>query len=328
MRAHVRRTVGIDLTCIRRVPPELSLPQPHPTRAATATAGLLFGLLAYGWWGSAVPMYLWWYKGVVPAHELLCWRVLFGVPVLLLLLPLRGQWRDFTGIFGDGRTFRLQSIAALLLASNWMCYILAVVTGRAVEAALGYYMNPLVNVALGAIVLGERHGRLQWIAIGLAAAGVAVETINYGRLPWIALVLAFSFGFYGLVRKQAKAGPLPGLAAENVIMLPFALAGIAIISQVGDGLHWPEGDAVRGAGLFASGLMTIVPLLAFAAAARRLRLATVGMLQYLAPSGQLLLAVFVFDEPFDEGRFVAFTLIWIAVILYCVAAYRARPRRA
>jgi chloramphenicol-sensitive protein RarD len=214
------------------------------------------------------------------------------------------------------RSTRIRLAAsAMLISTNWLVYVWAVATGHVVESSLGYFINPLVNVLLGVAVLGERLRPLQWIAVAIAAAGVAWLTIQSGRVPWIAFALALSFGGYGLLRKVVAVEAIPGLAAETTLATPFALAWLAWQAHVGAG-WFGGGDAFRQGWLVASGVVTAVPLSLFAFGARRIPYSTVGIIQYIGPTLQLMAGLLVFREPFPAARAVGFAFIWIALAIY------------
>ncbi len=270
--------------------------------------GLWYGLGAFLFWGFA-PLY---FKAVghVPAIELLGHRVVWAVLMLAVVVWWMKAWRTL-----DRRALGLLCVSAALIGTNWLVYIIAVNTDRLLEASLGYYINPLVSMVLGVFFLGERLRTFQWVAVALAAVGTAWMAVAQGGLPWITLVLAFSFGFYGLVRKTVQAESLQGLFIETLLIAPFAYAGILWLVWNGQGSFLHEGP-VNDLLLVTAGVVTTVPLLWFTQAARRLPLTTLGFMQYLAPTIGFCLAVFVFKEPFDGGRLVAFTFIWAAVALY------------
>lgn len=293
----------------------------HTNNDKNATTGVVLAILAYGWWAVVTPLYFWVLKDV-NAFELVAWRVLLGLPVLILLLLLIGRLNEFTAAIKSPRVFSVLVLTAGLISVNWFVFIWAVVTDRLSEASLGYYINPIVSVILGLLFLGERLRPVQWVAVGLAVAGVVVLAVRIGGVPWISLALASSFGLYGLTRKQVKCEAAPGLTVEMLVVFPFMVIGILIVQS-------REGSAVLthtwwiALLILLSGFVTIVPLVCFAGAARRLRLATVGLLQYIAPTGQLLLAVLLFGEPFGADRIAAFVLIWLAVICYSLDSLRA-----
>jgi chloramphenicol-sensitive protein RarD len=212
-------------------------------------------------------------------------------------------------------------LSALLLAGNWLLYVYAVQSGQVVEASLGYFINPIVSVLLGVLVLHERLNKAQWAAVALAAAGVLWLTLLAGHLPWIALALAISFGLYGLLRKTATLGALEGLALETLLLAPLVLPALAWWTFSGRGAM-AQGDPALAAWLVIGGPLTALPLLLFAASARRLPLATVGLLQYMSPTIQLALGVWVFHEPFDRSRLLGFGFIWAGLALYSVDGLR------
>ena len=304
--------------------PATTSPEQAPPPAGAPLTGVLHGVGAYLWWGFVTSFYFRWLKDVSP-WELLAWRVLGGLPVLLLMLWVRGDLASIRVALRDKGTVRALLVSTLVIASNWFCFIYAVISGRLSEASLGYYINPLISVALGVVVLRERLRRLQGIAVVLAAAGVVVLTVGQGSLPWIAIVIPISFALYGLMRKQMAAGPTTGLAMEMLALLPFMLALEISLAVAGKTLFIVDGEVTFG--LVIGGVVTIVPLVLFASAARRLRLSTVGLLQYISPTTQLALAVFAFGEAFTRAHAIAFTLIWIAVGVYTVDSLRAHRGR-
>ena len=273
--------------------------------------GLASAALSYVLWG-LFPLYFH-RLSQVGAFAIVMHRSLWCfVCVWLVLLGMR-RWQWLAGIARRPRTWAQFALSALLLSTNWMLYVWAVNHGQVVEASLGYFINPLVNVLLGTFVLGERPRRLQWIAVGVAAAGVLWLTLALGRPPWIALGLAFSFGCYGLLRKTAPLGALEGLALETMVMAPIALAALLVL---GGGHVFGELHGADVAWLLLAGPITAVPLLLFAYGARRITMATLGTLQYLSPSLQFALGVWLYGEPLEPTRLVGFAAIWIALGLY------------
>jgi chloramphenicol-sensitive protein RarD len=275
--------------------------------------GVAYALAAYLAWG-VLPVY---FKAVasVPALEVLAHRVIWSVVFLLALTLLRGRWREFTALFRNARTQATLMVTTVLIATNWGVFIWSVANGRLVEASLGYFITPLVSVLLGFLFLRERLRRRQTLAVCLAAAGIIWMTVRYGHPPVISMVLAVSFGFYGLLRKQVPVSGIQGLTAETLMLSPLAIAWL--------GWRYRQGELVFGHDtghidllLLAAGVLTALPLIWFAEGARRLRLATMGFLQYLAPTGQLLLAVAAFGEPFTIDHAVVFGLIWTALAVY------------
>ncbi len=259
-------------------------------------------------------------RSVAP-DELLAHRVLWCAPLLLPLLLRASHRAAFARIFRSRRTLLPLLASTTLIAFNWYLFVYAVNHDHVLEASLGYYINPLVNVVLGTLLLRERLARAQWIAVGIAAVGVSVLTIHAGRPPWIALGLAFSFGTYGLVRKQVAATAVQGVAIETWILAPFAIGYLTFLGSTGE-LVFGSVDAGTHLLLIAAGAVTATPLILFSTGARRLDYSTVGILQYFAPTGQFLLAVAVFGEPFGIAHAIAFALIWTAVALYTTDAVR------
>lgn len=289
----------------------------------SARLGVVYGLSAYLMWG-LVPIY---FKAVahVPPMEVLAHRVLWAAPFLLGLLAHRRGIRLAVQAMRVRRTAATLFGTTVLIATNWFVFIWAVGHDQVLQASLGYFINPLVNVLLGFVFLGERLRRLQTVSVGLAVVGVGYLTLRYGAFPSIALLLAGSFGFYGLLRKTARVDALAGLTAEVSLLLPAAIVFLTYQGLRGTsafGLHAWGTDLL----LVAAGLVTAIPLLCFTAAARRLRLATLGFLQYVAPTGHFLLAVLLYGEVFTRTHLIAFGCIWTALALYSVDAVRRRRR--
>jgi chloramphenicol-sensitive protein RarD len=286
---------------------------------AAVNPGIAYATLAFVMWG-LFPLYFRQIATVPPLEVVLhrsAWSLLF-VLVLLALLRRFGWLRELAA---QPRRLGLFALSALLLSINWLVYVYAVHSGQVVLASLGYFINPIVNVLLGVLVLHERLNRVQWAAVGLAALGVLWLTLHAGRLPWIALVLAFSFGLYGLMRKTASLGALEGFALETMLLAPVVLPLLAWWTLRGSGAMG-RGDHALDAWLMLVGPLTALPLLLFAAGARRLPLATVGLLQYLSPTIQLALGVWVFGEAFDRQRLVGFGFIWTALLIYSLDGWR------
>jgi chloramphenicol-sensitive protein RarD len=289
-------------------------------------AGLLYAALAFVTWG-LFPLYFQ-FVAQVPPLEIVLHRTAWSLLFVLGLLGWQRRWAWLAQTLQQPRRLALFAASALLLACNWMVYVLAAQSGHIVEASLGYFINPLVNVVLGVAVLRERLRPPQWAAVALAAAGVAWLTWQAGRPPWIALALAGSFGLYGLIRKTAVLGALEGLALENLLLAPLVLPLLAGWTMTRHGVLL-QGDPAIIAWLMLGGPLTALSLLCFAAAARRLPLATLGMVQYLSPSLQLMLGVWVFHEAFDSRRLLGFVLIWSALALLSAEALGLRlPRLA
>ncbi|USO00393.1 MAG: EamA family transporter RarD [Phycisphaeraceae bacterium] len=290
-------------------------------------AGVVFGVLAYGSWGF-VPFYFNAIRRVDPV-EVLCHRVIWSVLLLAVLVHFRGRWREARDLLREPSTWRCLAVSTAMIATNWLVFIYAVTTDRLLEASLGYFINPLVSIVLGMVFLSERLRPRQWIAVGFAAAGVAVYTTVVGAPPWISLVLAFSFGTYGLVRKQAKAGAVLGLAFETALLAPLGLAYLVTMHLTGlRPVVFLSRGGVGSAGfdvlLMAAGPITAFPLLFFAAAARRLRLSTMGFMQYATPTLHFLIAVLAFGEAFDPSRAIAFALIWVGIGVFLFDSVHAQ----
>ncbi len=283
--------------------------------------GLTYGFLAYLTWGF-FPVYL---KAVAaaPVGEVLSHRVVWAFVFLLVVAGATGRLAPVRAALANRRAVVTLAGSTLLIAINWGIYIFSVVSGRILESSLGYYMNPLVNVLLGVVILGERLETPVRIATALAALGVASMAVSLGHLPWISVSLALSFGTYGLLRKIAPVGALTGLFVETLLLLPFTAGFLLYRAVTGSGAFLTVSGTLDLLLVF-SGPLTAVPLLCFAAAARRLPLSTLGFLQYLSPTLQFLLAVIVYHEPFDRARLSAFLLIWSAVAIFAVHTARRR----
>lgn len=291
--------------------------------SAELRRGILFALACYGAWG-LFPAF-WKLVAAVPPAEVLAHRVIWSLLVVAILLTHRKRWGEVLALSASGRRMAVLAASTLCISINWLVFIQAVGDGKVLDAGMGYFLNPLVNVALGVLVLKERLRPLQWTAVGLALAGLAELTIAQGQLPLIALSLAVTFGVYGLLRKTLPVAPLVGLAAETGLMLPFALAYLAW--RAAQGMPFMGGTADLALALAAGGPITALPLLWFAAAAARLRYTTLGFFQYLAPTGHFLLAVLVYGEVPGPHRLFAFGCIWAAIVLYLFDGMRRSARR-
>ncbi|CRN06506.1 putative DMT superfamily transporter inner membrane protein [Pseudomonas sp. URMO17WK12:I11] len=286
--------------------------------AANPRRGYLLGLSAYIIWG-LFPLY---FKAIqsVPAVEIIVhrvlWSALFG-SILLAFWKHPGWWRDLRD---NPRRLAILALSGTLIAANWLTYVWSVNNGRMLEASLGYYINPLINVLLGMLILGERLRRLQWLAVGLAALGVMQQVWQVGSLPWVSLALALTFGFYGLIRKQAPVAALPGLVVETWMLVPLALGWLLLHpgAMSAQGEFYTTSEALW---LMAAGPVTLVPLVCFNAAARHLPYTTLGFLQYLAPTLVLLQAIWLFDEHLSPSTLTAFMFIWAGLALYSVDAW-------
>ncbi len=291
------------------------------------TAGILFGVGAYGLWG-LLPVY---FVALMPAGpvEIVANRVVWSLVFCILLITATRSWRALANAFRNRSVFGALAIASALIGANWLIFTYGVTTGQAVEASLGYFINPLVSVLLGVLVLKEKLRPLQWAAVGIGFVAVGVLTVSYGKLPWIALGLAFSFGFYGFVKKRvgSKVDAVTSLSVETIVLAPLAagtmvflaLAGSATLASQGPGHFWL---------LVASGVITAVPLLFFGASARRLPLTTIGLLQYLAPVLQFIMALLVFHETMTPDRWIGFGVVWLALLVLTVDTLRAAGRKS
>ena len=287
----------------------------------------VFAVCAYGLWG-LFPVF-WKLFHFAPADFVLAHRVLWSCLLLAAVLILTGRWSDFRAAIGAGGP-RLAALcgSATVIASNWVFYIYAVNTDRVVEAGLGYFINPLINVLLGVLFLRERPAPLQIAAVALAAVGVGYYVYDFGRLPWISLVLGFSFGFYGLFRKLSPMPPLFALQFETGVLALPALLGLAAFSfatSSNDFFVWPAASAltpVQWLTLASTGIVTVLPLYLFLKAAAGLRLGTLGLFQYIAPTTHLLLGVWLYAEPFTRTHTITFGLIWSALLLYSASILR------
>jgi chloramphenicol-sensitive protein RarD len=289
-------------------------------------AGVAFAVSAYLWWGLA-PIY---FKAVsdVPVLEVLAHRVVWSVVLLAGLIAVTRHWRVFPQALRDRRTRRLLLLSTLFISFNWGVFIWTISAERVLEVSLGYYINPLVNVVLGVLVLRERLSRWQAIAVALAALGVLNLTLQVEGFPWPSLALAFSFAIYGLIRKTTTLGSVDGLFLETSIIAPVALGYLALLGVEGDG-HFLSQSPRMDLLLFLAGLITMIPLIWFASGARRLTYSSIGLLQYITPTAQFLLAVMVFGEPFTPAHAVTFAAIWTALAVFTVdtLGQRRRARR-
>ena len=275
--------------------------------------GIAYALSAYLIWGM-FPLY---FKQVadVPALEVVMHRTVWSLLFVLLVLLARKRWAWLGEVMRQPKVLGVFALSALLLSSNWLTYVWAVQNQRVLDASLGYFILPLVNVTFAYAFLGERPRRGQWMAVGMAALGVVWLTIQSGRLPWVALVLALTFGFYGLLRKVAVLGALEGLTLETLVLAPIAAAYLAYGLWHGDSVLL-QGPTATLAWLAVGGPLTAIPLLLFAAGARRIPMTTLGILQYASPSILFLLSVLVFKEPLQVPRLIGFALIWGALVVY------------
>ncbi|MBM7807252.1 chloramphenicol-sensitive protein RarD [Geodermatophilus bullaregiensis] len=290
--------------------------------------GTAAGLSAYGLWG-VFPLY---FPLLEPAGglEIVAHRVVWSLLFVALLLTVLRRWSLVRAAVTDLRTMLVLAGASVLIAANWLVFVYGVNSGHVVETSLGYFINPLVSVLLGVVVFAERLRPLQWTAVALAAVAVGVLTVDYGRPPWIALTLAGTFGSYGLLKKLVRVEAAPGLFVETAVAVVPALAVLGVLHASGQGTAGTAGTGHLLL-LLSSGIATAVPLLLFAAAARRIPLSTVGLLQYLTPLMQLAIGVFVFSEPMPPARLAGFAIVWAALVVLTVDSLRsarAAGRRA
>ncbi|PLP61320.1 EamA family transporter RarD [Mesorhizobium loti] len=280
---------------------------------ADARRGFVLALGAYLLWG-LLPFYM---KAVahLPLAEVIAHRIIWSVPIAAAVLIWLGRTGDFKVALRSPRMLAMAALTATLITVNWSIYVWAIAVDRTVETALGYYINPLVNVLVGALLLGERLNRLQIVAVVLAAVAVVVLTVESGTLPWVSLALAFSFAAYGFFRKTLPIGPSQGFLLEVLLLSIPSLAYVIWLASTGEG-HFATGNTTDTLLFMGSGIVTAVPLLLFAFGAKLLRLSTIGIMQYIAPTIVFLIAVFIFGEPFDTTKAIAFGLIWAALAIY------------
>ncbi|MGW9632069.1 EamA family transporter RarD [Agromyces sp. NPDC055520] len=284
-------------------------------------SGLLYAVSAYVLWGF-LPIY---FIALAPSGpiEIVAWRVLFSLVFCALLITITRAWRALGLLLRDRRVVWTMGLAGLLIFVNWQTYVYAATSGQVVEAALGYFINPIVTVFLGVFVQRERLNPTQWTAVGISIVAVAVLAVGYGKLPWIALILAFSFGFYGLIKKRVgpKVDAVSGLTLETAWLTPLAIAQLVFVAMT-TGLTIGTVSVWHTVLLVGLGAVTAVPLLLFAAASRRLPLIFMGFIQYFAPFIQFLVGVFILQEPMPPERWVGFGLVWLALVVLTVDMLR------
>jgi chloramphenicol-sensitive protein RarD len=295
---------------------------PSPRPADGKGRGFAAALFAYLAWG-VFPIYFKALRGV-SAPQILAHRIVWSLALLAVIVTAQRRWREFAAAF-RGRALGAFAATTALISANWLLYIWSVNAGRVLEASLGYFVNPLVNVVLGVLFLRERLTRLQGVAVALAAAGVLALVVRLGSFPWVSLTLAASFGLYGLVRKKARIDAIVGLLVETALLAPVAGIYLLVLAGRGTGAFGTAGASTTLL-LALAGVVTAVPLIAFAVGIRTLRLSTMGLIQYVAPTGQFLLAVALYREPFTSAHALAFGLIWTSLALYTFDALRStRP---
>jgi len=290
-----------------------------PAPAGSHEGGLPYALAAYGIWGF-VPLFFKLMSSVPPV-EVLAQRILWSLPLCFLIMAFRRQIGEYLAVLRDWKVLRLLLASSVLIAVNWLVYIYAIFTDHVLAASLGYYLNPLVNVMLGMVFLGERLSRMQMLAVVIAGVGVAILLAGALDTLWISLTLAFTFGIYGLLRKIAPVGSLPGLSVETTVLLLPSLAVAGYYLAVGDGRGFGSENSISLL-LMAGGVVTAVPLLLFATAARRMSYAALGFVQYMAPTIQFLLSLFVFDEPLKPVQLACFLLIWVSIAVFSFDMWR------
>ena len=292
----------------------------HNATHAEAGKGLFFGITAYLIWGF-FPVF---FKaiGAVPPLQIVSHRIVWSIVFLLLLSCTGKRWGDVRAALTDRRSLQILIVSAILIATNWLVFIIAVGHGQVLQSSLGYFITPFVSVLLGMIFLKEQLRRLQLLSLLLADSGVIALTIHYGSIPWTALILAVTFGSYGLLRKVVKTDALAGLTVETLLLAPLAGGYLLLVARNGHAA-FPSAGLQTSLLLMSAGVVTAIPLLLFAAAARRLKLATIGFLQYITPTLHFLLAVVVYQEPFSSAHLASFICIWAGLVCYSWDAWRA-----
>jgi chloramphenicol-sensitive protein RarD len=293
------------------------LPAAQPSHVRS---GLLYGIVAYGWWG-LVPLY---FKSLsCSAKEIVAHRVLWSAVFLAIVITVLRRWTEFWGDIRSRKVLLMLFTSAYLVAANWYVYVYATMIGQITQASLGYFILPLVNVIAGITIFGDRLRPSQILALTIAAVGVVYLTISLGQLPWIGLFLAVSFAFYGVVRKVVPVDGIIGLSVETVLLAPTAIVLLIIWERNGE-LTFAHGNPSMDALIAFSGVVTTIPLICFAQAVRRVSLVTIGVLQYLSPTLQLILGVAVYGENFSLDHQVSFGLIWAGLAIYVIDALRSR----
>ena len=297
-----------------------------PTTDEDTPQGLLFAGTAYVLWGF-LPLYM---KLLVhmPTAEVIAHRIIWSVPIAAIVLIWMGRTATLREAFRNPRMLAMGCVTATLISLNWGIYVYAIVSGHALDAAIGYYINPLFSVFLAALLLGEKLNRMQWVAVAVAGVAVAVLVLDAERTPWLAFGMMLTWGFYALAKKSLPIGPNQGFMMEVLLLLPPALAYAVYLGATRTS-HFLTGNALDTGLLLGCGVATAVPLLFYANGAKLLRLSTIGIMQYIAPTLIMLNAVFIFGEPFGRARAIALPLIWLALIIYTVSMVRQiRAKRA
>ncbi|ROP63214.1 chloramphenicol-sensitive protein RarD [Curtobacterium sp. PhB130] len=295
-----------------------------------ASVGVVQAIVAYGLWGLMPLLFV----AMAPAgaFEIVAWRIVFGLGFCLVAILVTRSWLRTRSLIAQRRVMGVMAIAAVLIVVNWTVYVIATTTGHTVEAALGYFINPLVTIALGVVLLRERLRPAQWTAVGISIVAVVVIAVGYGQMPWISLALAFSFGLYGLVKKRVggTVDALSGLTIETMWLTPVAVVTLVVlgVTGIGGGITFGNQGWVHALIMIGAGPATAVPLLLFASSARRLSLSTLGLTQYLTPVMQLIVGVTIQHEAMSTSRWIGFGIVWIALLILStdsfVAARRAR----
>lgn len=308
-------------TTIGTAPSLMDTTATAPAVQGDTPRGLVLAVTCYAMWG-ILPIYM---KAVehMPAAEVVAHRIVWSLPIAGVTLYVLGRTADVRRALRSPRTLALAALTASIITLNWGTYVWAIGAGRTIETALGYYINPLVSVVMGAVLLGEKLSRMQMAAVGLAASAVIILAVDAGGLPWVSLVLAFSFAIYGFLRKTLPIGPSQGFFLEVMILTVPAVGYILWLHTRGEG-HFLISEPGNVALLLGCGPVTAVPLLLYAFGAKLLRYSTIGILQYIGPTLIFLIAVFVFDEPFGSAQAAAFALIWLALIVYSWSMFRSR----
>lgn len=284
----------------------------------SSKAGYGYAAAAYGLWGF-LPLYIA-LAEPTGSIEFIAWRILWSVVFCAVLITVLRQWRETRRLLRDRRAVLTLGLAGLLIALNWFIYVVSVMTGHTIEAALGYFLNPLVSILLGLVFLRERLRRLQWVAVGIAAIAMIVLAVGYGKVPWIAIVLACTFGTYGLVKKRvgASAGAIPGFFVETMLISPIGIASLVWVAVAGGGITFGTVSLGNTLVLVGAGVVTSLPLLSFAAAASRLTLVEIGMMQFIAPIMQLIIGVWLFGEAMPPERLAGFIIVWVALAVFVI----------
>jgi chloramphenicol-sensitive protein RarD len=295
-----------------------------PPKNEDSLSGFGFAVSAYLLWGF-LPLYMKALAHVSPL-EVIAHRVLWSLPIALAVIGWLGRTADLKAALRNPRMMVMGATTAALISVNWGIYVWAIGAGHALEAALGYYINPLFSVFLGRVLLGERLKPAQWVAIALAAAAVGVLTYESGQVPYVSLALTLTWGAYAYLKKSLPIGPNQGFTLEVLLLTPFALGFVLWQTLAGTG-HFLRGNPLDTALLLGCGVVTAVPLMLYANGAKKLRLSTIAMMQYIAPTMIFLTAVFVFDEPFGQARAIAFPMIWAALVIFTAAMFTGRKRQ-